>query len=306
TQYYLYTCMLALISCSVFLRVSHLVKGVVMLIGLVIFNVMFYDVFQGVFDLAELQGQISLYCACTLVSSADFLSSKARGSVITAVVCITLLIERNLRIDFLCKNKMKEDKEEVQRNELLNELLLTNILPRHVANHFMMRHRDRNELYHQTCKNSCVMFAAIPDFKAFFSDIDVTGNECLRLLNEIISCFDKMLIMRKFDGVEKIKTIGSTYMVAAGLAHGDDATQDDDKTEKNVLTMVRFAFAMRVKLEVLSHHAFYNYHLRIGINHGEVIAGVVGARKPQYDIWGDTVNVASRMESHGVIGRIQV
>ena len=82
--------------------------------------------------------------------------------------------------------------------------------------------------------------------------------------------------------------------------------QLEEEERKNTGLLVDFAFAMSHKLEDISENAFYSYKLRVGMCHGEVIAGVVGASKPQYDIWGDVVNIASRMDSNGVSTRIQV
>lgn len=154
------------------------------------------------------------------------------------------------------------------------------------------------------------MFASIPDFKEFYTESDVNkeGLECLRLLNEIIADFDDLLSKPKFSGVEKIKTIGSTYMAATGLSavSSQEHTQEPERQYMHIGTMVEFAFALVAKLDAINKHSFNDFKLRVGINHGPVIAGVIGAQKPQYDIWGNTVNVASRMDSTGVLDKIQV
>ncbi|KAH7982107.1 hypothetical protein HPB52_002942 [Rhipicephalus sanguineus] len=167
---------------------------------------------------------------------------------------------------------------------------------------------DRQELYHERYSNVAVMFASIPNYIEFYDETDVNkqGLECLRLLNEIICDFDKLLLKPKFSVIEKIKTIGSTYMAAAGLQPGREENGDKPRDDHNVVSLVEFAIALTALLEQINRESFQRFKLRIGINHGPVIAGVVGAQKPQYDIWGNTVNVASRMDSCGVIGRIQV
>ncbi|XP_075438233.1 adenylate cyclase type 7-like [Ascaphus truei] len=194
--------------------------------------------------------------------------------------------------------------------ENLNRLLLENVLPAHVAAYFVGDHKLNEDLYHQSYDCVCVMFASVPDFKVFYTECDVNkeGLECLRLLNEIIADFDELLMKPKFSGVEKIKTIGSTYMAAAGLTvtPGQENNQDKERQNAQIGITVEYAMALMVKLDGINRHSFNNFRLRVGINHGPVIAGVIGARKPQYDIWGNTVNVASRMETTGELGKIQV
>lgn len=91
------------------------------------------------------------------------------------------------------------------------------------AGHFLRKDRS-NDLYHESYSSVAVMFASIANYKEFYDETDVNkqGLECLRLLNEIICDFDKLLLKPKFSGIEKIKTIGSTYMIASGLRPGKE------------------------------------------------------------------------------------
>ena len=116
----------------------------------------------------------------------------------------------------------------------------------------------------------------------------------IHLLDQIFSAFDELA--GKY-GMEKIKTIGDAYMAAAGLPfpHHDHAS-----------AAARMALDMHVVLEKFNRHSPSFLEMRIGIATGPVIAGVVGQKKFIYDLWGDTVNMASRMESHGVPGKTQV
>ena len=116
----------------------------------------------------------------------------------------------------------------------------------------------------------------------------------VELLNEVFSFFDSLL--DKYD-VEKIRTIGDSYMVASGVPRG---------RADHAQALTRMALDMR---DYITGHTFHNGHrlsFRLGINSGSVIAGVIGRRKFVYDVWGDAVNVASRMESHGLGGAVQV
>ncbi|XP_041649233.1 adenylate cyclase type 2 isoform X2 [Cheilinus undulatus] len=276
--YLIYSCILGLISCSVFLRINYELKMIIMLTAVVVYNIIILQTHASLLD------EYSRFLYKT--ESLD-------------------------RLDFLWKNKFKKECEEIETMENLNRVLLENVLPAHVAEHFLARNWKNEDLYHQSYDLVCVMFASIPDFKEFYTESDVNkeGLECLRLLNEIIADFDELLSKPKFSGVEKIKTIGSTYMAATGLnaSPGPEYTsQERDRQYMHIGTMVEFAFALVGKLDVINKHSFNDFKLRVGINHGPVIAGVIGAQKPQYDIWGNTVNVASRMDSTGVLGKIQV
>ncbi|KAM5207706.1 adenylate cyclase type 7 isoform 1-T7 [Hipposideros larvatus] len=224
------------------------------------------------------------------------------------LIMLSRQIDYYCRLDCLWKNKFKKEHEEFETMENVNRLLLENVLPAHVAAHFI-GDKLNEDWYHQSYDCVCVMFASVPDFKVFYTECDVNkeGLECLRLLNEIIADFDELLLKPKFSSVEKIKTIGSTYMAAAGLSvPSGHENQDLERQHAHIGTTVEFSIALMHKLDGINRHSFNSFRLRVGINHGPVIAGVIGARKPQYDIWGNTVNVASRMESTGELGKIQV
>ncbi|XP_076864575.1 adenylate cyclase type 2b isoform X2 [Brachyhypopomus gauderio] len=309
--YFIYSCILGLVSCSVFLRINYELKMLIMCAAVVVYNIIILQTHASVLD----EYSTALYRTQPLDRPGVLKDLKTMGSVSLFIFFITLLVlarqnEYYCRLDFLWKNKFKRECEEIETMENLNRVLLENVLPAHVAEHFLARNWKNEDLYHQSYELVCVMFASIPDFKEFYTESDVNkeGLECLRLLNEIIADFDELLSKPKFSGVEKIKTIGSTYMAATGLniTPGAEITQDHDRQYMHIGTMIEFAFALVGKLDVINKHSFNDFKLRLGINHGPLIAGVIGAQKPQYDIWGNTVNVASRMESTGVLGKIQV
>uniref|UniRef100_A0A673ME13 adenylate cyclase n=1 Tax=Sinocyclocheilus rhinocerous TaxID=307959 RepID=A0A673ME13_9TELE len=308
--FYFY-CILGLISCSVFLRINYELKLLIMLTAVVLYSIIILQTHASLLD------EYSKFLYKTEIPDRPGVLKdlKTMGSISLFIFFVTLLVlarqnEYYCRLDFLWKNKFKKECEEIETMENLNRVLLENVLPAHVAEHFLARNWKNEDLYHQSYDLVCVMFASIPDFKEFYTESDVNkeGLECLRLLNEIIADFDELLSKPKFSGVEKIKTIGSTYMAATGLnaTPGPEYTQEHDRQYMHIGTMVEFAFALVGKLDVINKHSFNDFKLRVGINHGPVIAGVIGAQKPQYDIWGNSVNVASRMDSTGVLGKIQV
>lgn len=167
----------------------------------------------------------------------------------------------------------------------------------------------RNELYHQSYQKVGVAFCSLPNFQEFYTELDGSnqGVECLRLLNEIIADFDELMCDERFHSIDKIKTIGSTYMAAVGLIPEYKIITSDPHSARRLMTsLIEFIRAMRLKLKNINDNSYNNFMLRVGVNIGSVVAGVIGAQKPQYDIWGNTVNVASRMDSTGIPGYTQV
>ncbi|XP_051974308.1 adenylate cyclase type 2-like isoform X1 [Xyrauchen texanus] len=315
--YSVYNCILALIACGVFLRVSLELKvAFLFIISTVYYIIIFYsqdDLFSSYNYLLYanrscVEDDLMLYKS-GLMKHPQYMSCIYITLFLFTMLLISQQNEYCFRQDFLLKNKNLADKEEVELCENLNRLLLENVLPAHVAALFVGENKKNEDLYYKSYDCVCVMFASVPDFKEFYTECDINkeGLECLRLLNEIIADFDELLSKPKFSGVEKIKTIGSTYMAASGLSGPPEQTsQDRERQHAQIGNMVEFAIALIGKLDGINRHSFNTFRLRVGINHGPVIAGVIGARKPQYDIWGNTVNVASRMESTGVLGKIQV
>ncbi|XP_045865300.1 adenylate cyclase type 4 isoform X1 [Meles meles] len=309
--YSMHCCVLGFLSCSFFLHMSFELKLLLLLLWLGASCSLFLHSHAWLSDCL-----IARLYPDPLDSRPGVLKEpKLMGAISFFIFFFTLLVlarqnEYYCRLDFLWKKKLRQEQEETETMENLTRLLLENVLPAHVAPQFIGQNRRNEDLYHQSYECVCVLFASVPDFKEFYSESNINheGLECLRLLNEIIADFDELLSKPKFSGVEKIKTIGSTYMAATGLnaTSGQDTQQDAERSCSHLGTMVEFAVALGSKLDVINKHSFNNFRLRVGLNHGPVVAGVIGAQKPQYDIWGNTVNVASRMESTGVLGKIQV
>ncbi|NXU00548.1 ADCY7 cyclase, partial [Buphagus erythrorhynchus] len=311
-QYYAYCCILGFIACSVFLQMSFELKVLFLSIAVTVYLIIFNTLQHK--DIYSNSTRCIMTLYCSLIFRFFIKEPRIMTNLYLVLFYITLVllakqIDYYCRLDCLWKNKFKKEHEQFETMENVNRLLLENVLPAHVAAYFIGEKRNE-DWYHQSYDCVCVMFASVPDFKVFYTECDVNkeGLECLRLLNEIIADFDELLLKPKFSGVEKIKTIGSTYMAAAGLSvtPGQENNQDRERQHAHIGIMVEYGIALMSKLDGINRHSFNNFRLRVGINHGPVIAGVIGARKPQYDIWGNTVNVASRMESTGELGKIQV
>lgn len=176
-----------------------------------------------------------------------------------------------------------------QRSLLLkqSDSLLRNILPDPIAD----RLKTSSEMIADDFEETSILFADVVGFTPMSADMAPT--ELVALLNDVFSDFDRMVEER---GLEKIKTIGDSYMVAAGvpLARDDHAHAICDLA----LEMQEHARSRTFRGKQL--------RFRIGVNSGPVVAGIIGRHKFSYDLWGDSVNTASRMESFGVPDRIQI
>jgi guanylate cyclase len=178
--------------------------------------------------------------------------------------------------------------EALRQEQAKSENLLLNILPRAIAD----RLKAETQPIADQHESASILFADVVDFTPWSERLppaDVVG-----FLDRLFSRFDRLA---ERHGLEKIKTIGDAYMVAAGVP-----TPRPDHARALALMALDMLDTMRADDEV----GQLGLELRVGINSGPVVAGVIGRKRFLYDLWGDAVNTASRMESHGTPGRIQI
>ncbi|XP_015838779.1 Ca(2+)/calmodulin-responsive adenylate cyclase isoform X1 [Tribolium castaneum] len=309
-QYIVLSCALGYLAVAIFLRLPILLKAVLLVIMSTVYILLITLSHTRLFTCYDKRvNQVGL------IIPADVLSVVQVLMFVLAVLLHGRQVEWTARLDFLWQVQANEEKREMDALQHSNKRILFNLLPAHVATHFLDNQFRNNmntlsqELYHQSYSRVGVVFASITNYHEFYTELDGNnqGVECLRLLNEIIADFDDLLGEERFKAIDKIKTVGSTYMAAVGLMP-DLRILDDDETTAGIhlSTLVEFVFAMRDRLLNINENSYNNFMLRVGINIGPVVAGVIGARKPQYDIWGNTVNVASRMDSTGLPNHTQV
>jgi class 3 adenylate cyclase len=178
--------------------------------------------------------------------------------------------------------------EQARTAQEQSERLLLNILPKAIAE----RLKQEPQTIADSFEEVTVLFADLVSFTELSACIP--ANELVTRLNEIFSTFD---LLAQQHGLEKIKTIGDAYMVVGGLP-----TPKADHAE----AIAKMALDMQQAIKRFTRNDGEPFVIRIGINSGPVVAGVIGLNKFIYDLWGDTVNTASRMESQGIAGCIQV
>jgi adenylate cyclase len=203
-------------------------------------------------------------------------------------------LSRTAQIEKLARDRARQASElqdayqQLEAEQAKSEQLLLNILPAAIA----LRLKANESNIAESFGEVTVLFADIVGFTELSSRIPATA--VVKVLNDIFSAFDHLADRH---GLEKIKTIGDAYMVVGGLP-----TPRPDHTE----AIANMALDMLREIRLLSLDYSEPFSIRIGISSGPVVAGVIGLRKFIYDLWGDTVNIASRMESHGITGCIQV
>lgn len=182
----------------------------------------------------------------------------------------------------------KQAEEALRIEQEKAELLLLNILPKPIAD----RLKENPQSIADSFADVTVLFADLVNFTGLSEQISPT--ELVVRLNRIFSAFD---VLAEKHGLEKIKTIGDAYMVVGGLP-----MPKPDHAE----AIAAMALDMLSEIRRFNEELNESFNIRIGINTGPVVAGVIGIKKFIYDLWGDTVNTAARMESHGIPGCIQV
>ena len=178
--------------------------------------------------------------------------------------------------------------DELRVEKERSEALLLNILPRTIVE----RMRRGETVIADRIAASTILFSDLVDFSSLAAKF--SAEETVKLLELLFSRFDALAARH---GVEKIKTIGDGYMVAGGLP---------ETCTDHAVAVAEMALAMLSAVEDTRHAVGRPLQLRIGLHTGELVAGVIGTRKLAYDVWGDAVNTAKRMESYGLPGRVHI
>ncbi|MBD2576754.1 adenylate/guanylate cyclase domain-containing protein [Oscillatoria sp. FACHB-1406] len=205
------------------------------------------------------------------------------------------LVSETIAIGFAqaeAESKRQQAEAAMRLAKQQSERLLLNILPRSIADQL----KQATGAIAQQFDDVAILFADIVGFTPLSAQMSPI--QLVNLLNGVFSAFDKLADRY---GLEKIKTIGDAYMVVSGLPRPQEKA-----AEANPRRIAEMALAMQEVMQDFHTESGELLQLRIGINLGSVVAGVIGIKKFSYDLWGDAVNVASRMESQGKPGRIQV
>jgi adenylate cyclase len=241
------------------------------------------------FDLAEVLARVYNILEVRLLHVEAKNQSKALERTLQDVEASRELIRRQ-------SEEVTSLYDKVVAEQKVSERLLLNVLPHAIAERLKGRYDVTVDRFPDVIADSfpevTVLFADIEGFTRFSAG--VSPEQLVVLLNEIFTDFDSIADKR---GLEKIKTIGDAYMAAAGLPV---------PAADHAVRAAHMALDMLDALAVFNERNGYTLQVRVGINTGAVVAGVIGKRKFIYDLWGDAVNIASRMESHGVAGRVQV
>lgn len=211
-------------------------------------------------------------------------SSITFDNILTTLLVVIIILltlnyykrEKNSALDLLAQEREK------------SENLLLNILPKQIADTLKVEEQVIAENHEAVS----LLFADLVGFTPMTAQMEPT--EMVKFLNQIYSYFDTL--EEKY-GVEKIRTMGDSYMVASGVP---------EPRQDHAQALARMALDMVTYIRQFPSQNGAEVDLRIGINSGPIVAGVIGHKKFHYDVWGDTVNTASRMESHGIPGKIQV
>jgi len=203
--------------------------------------------------------------------------------VLYSVNLIMFLIFISLNIVYFSITSDKYEILLIHERDKSDNLLL-NILPKKIADQL----KEKKDLIADDFEKVSVLFADIVNFTPLSEKM--TPKELVQFLNRLFSIFDEISDKYK---LEKIKTIGDAYMITAGIP---------EPQENHAFLIANCALEMMKSIERIEEPIY----LRIGIHSGSVVAGVIGKKKFSYDLWGDTVNTAARMESHGIPGEIQI
>jgi class 3 adenylate cyclase len=258
--------------------------------GIGVLEVLKQDSFAGNLPVIVTSGlnEIETVVHCIELGAEDFLPKPV--NIVLLRARISASIERK-RLRDLERLRLIEQQRQHQLLEIekgKTERLLMNILPRTIAERLRRGERTIAERY----ESVTVLFADLVDFTALTTRIDAV--EVVSLLNDLFSRFDRL--SGKF-GLEKIKTIGDSYMVVGGLP---------EPRPDHSVAVASMALEMLGAMEDFNREHGLQLGLRVGLNTGPVVAGVIGRKKFTYDLWGYTVNVASRMQSSGLPNQINV